>query len=141
MTTASPANAVSPGTRLVSGQLHRVQHGHGKAFVETPPPPPSAPVRRPARVAVMLALACKIQDAIDRGVVRDRAEVARLLGITRARVTQLLDINLLAPDIRERVLDLETMDGGEPITERAVREVARKQSWAEQRAAWQSKKA
>lgn len=33
--------------------------------------PPPEPVRRPARVAVMLALAHKIQDAIDRGVVRD----------------------------------------------------------------------
>jgi len=57
------------------------------------------PVRRPARVAIMLALAHKIQQAIDGGVVRDRAEVARRLGLTRARVTQLLDLALLAPDI------------------------------------------
>ena len=47
----------------------------------------------------MLALAHKIQQAIDGGVVRDRAEVARRLGLTRARVTQLLDLALLAPDI------------------------------------------
>lgn len=75
------------GVRIFEGKLHRVQRGHGKAFVEGPPQPPPEPVRRPARAAVMLALAHKIQDAIDRGVTRDRAEVARQLGFTRARVT------------------------------------------------------
>ena len=40
------------------------------------------PVRRPARLAIMLALAHKIQQAIDCGAGRDRAEVARRLGIT-----------------------------------------------------------
>ncbi len=80
-----PARGWSPA------QLHRVQRGHGKRFVQEPPP---GPVHRPARVAVMLALAHKIQDAIDRGTVRDRAEVARRLGFTRARITHLLDLHL-----------------------------------------------
>jgi hypothetical protein len=38
--------------------------------------PPPEPGRRPARVAIVLALADKIQAVIDCGVVRDRAEVA-----------------------------------------------------------------
>jgi len=124
------SNSTSAGPRVVTGQLHRVQRGHRRRFVQEPPP---GPVRRPARVAVMLALAHKIQDAIDGGTVRDRAEVARRLGFTRARITHLLDLTLLAPDLQERMLDLEAVDGVEPISERALRAVAHAGSWADQR--------
>jgi ParB-like chromosome segregation protein Spo0J len=118
---------------VVTGQLHRVQRGHGKRFVQEPPP---GPVHRPARVAVMLALAHKIQDAIDRGTVRDRAEVARRLGFTRARITHLLDLILLAPTIQEEILSLEAIDGVEPVSERALRAVAHAGRWSEQRVFW-----
>jgi ParB-like chromosome segregation protein Spo0J len=79
------------------------------------PPAAPEPVRRPARLAIMLAFAHKIQQAIDRGAVRDRAEVARRLGLTRARVTQHLDLTLLAPDIQEQILFAESVDGLEPM--------------------------
>jgi len=69
----------------------------------------------------MLALAHKIQAAIDRGVVRDRADVANRLGLSRARVTQLMDLTLLAPDVQEQILFAEPVDGLEPMAERAVR--------------------
>ena len=111
--------------RVFTGKLHRVRQGNGKAFVQEPPPSPPEPVRRPARVAIMLALAHKIQEAIDREVVRDRAEVARRLGITRARVTQLLDLTLLAPEIQEEILFAEAVDGVEPISERAIRNIVK----------------
>ena len=128
---------VPAGVRIFEGKLHRAQRGHGKTFIDGPPPPPPEPVRRPARVAVMLALAHKIQDAIDRGVARDRAEVARRLGLTRARVTQIMDLTLLAPDIQAQLLDAESVDGVEPIHERSVRDMLRNLTWAEQRGVWQ----
>jgi hypothetical protein len=81
----------------------------------------------------MLALAHKIQQAIDAGTVSDRAEVARRLGFTRARVTHLMDLTLLAPDLQERVLGLEAVDGVEPISERELRKVAHARTWDEQR--------
>jgi hypothetical protein len=84
----------------------------------------------------MLALAHKIQRAIDLGAVRDRAEVVRRLGLTRARVTQLLDLTLLAPGIQEQILFAEAVDALEPMSERAVRAARRAGSWQEQRAAW-----
>jgi hypothetical protein len=80
----------------------------------------------------MLALAHKLQQAIDRGAVRDRADVARRLGLTRARVTQLLDLTLLAPDIQERILFSESEDGLEPVSERSVRGVLHIEDWAKQ---------
>jgi hypothetical protein len=120
-------------TVLATGTFHRVQRRHRRAFTAGPPPAPRLPVRRPARVAIMLALAHKIRAAIDSGQARDQAEVARCLGLTRARVTQLLALLQLAPELQEQVLFLESVDGIEPLTERALRRVTRALSWVEQR--------
>ena len=114
----------------------RRQQGHGLGFSSEPPPPPREPVRRPARVAVMLALAHKLEDAIDRGVVRDCVEVARRLGLTRPRVTQLLDLTLLAPDLQAAVLELESVDGLEPVGEHALRAITAQGDWRRQRELW-----
>jgi hypothetical protein len=126
------ASAPATSGTIVTGKLHRLRKGHTNRFIETPPVAPE-PVRRAARLAVMLALAQKIQQAIDRGAVRDRAEVARRLGLTRARVTQLLDLTLLAPEIQEMILFAESADGLEPLSEWAVRAAVREKHWAKQR--------
>ena len=84
----------------------------------------------------MLALAHRLQAAIAQGEYRDRAELARQLGFTRARVTQILDLLLVAPNIQEQVLHLHAVDGVEPMAERALRDVVRCEGWAEQRATW-----
>lgn len=104
-------------------------------LAETPPPAKPEPVRRPAKVAQQLALAHHLQAAIDRGAIADRADVARKLGLTRARVTQLLDLLLLAPDLQAAVLAMEAVDGAEPMAERTLRAVAHAGTWAEQREA------
>lgn len=111
------------------------QQGKSIRFSDAPPPPAPKPepVRRPAKVARMLALAHHLQRAIDQGLVADRAEVARKLGLTRARVTQLLDLLLLAPDIQGAVLTLAAEDGREPTCERELRAVAGLTRWDEQR--------
>ena len=94
---------------VISAKLHRARSGRSRRFSTTPPATPE-PVRRPARVAIMLALAHKIQDAIDRRVVADRAEAARRLGVTRARVTQLLDLALgLAPQLSSQLPPIVTI--------------------------------
>jgi ParB-like chromosome segregation protein Spo0J len=81
----------------------------------------------------MLALAHHLQRAIDKGLVADRAAVARKLGLTRARVTQLLDLLLLAPDLQLQVLKLEAVDGIEPTSERPLRRIAHEAVWTSQR--------
>jgi hypothetical protein len=124
------SGAATPGTRVVAGALHRVRRGRGKGFSADPPPEPS---RRPARVAVTLALAHCIQRAIDRGEIRDQAEAARKLGVTRARITQMLDLTRLAPDLQEGVLFLESIGGPESLGERALRVIIGAVSWGDQR--------
>jgi hypothetical protein len=123
--------------KIVTGALHRVQRRHGRDFVAQPPPA-VVPVVRPARVAVMLALAHKIAAAITAGRLHDQADAARRLDLTRARITQLLALLALAPDLQERVLFLESIDGIEPLTERALRRTIRTWSWDTQRAIYQS---
>jgi hypothetical protein len=109
-------------TTIIHKTLHRVQHGHGRAFAAAPPVPPPV-VRRPARIALMLALAHTVADAIASGKIDDQSDAARRLGLTPARVTQLLALRWLAPDLQEHVLFLEAVDGIEPLTERDLRSV------------------
>ncbi len=83
---------------------------------------------------MMLALAHTVADAIASGKLVDQADAARRLGLTRARITQLLALLRLAPDLQEHVLFLEAVDGIEPLTERDLRKVTRVACWAQQRA-------
>ncbi len=117
------------GTTVVVGQLFRVRRGRERRFVTEQPKEPG---RRPAKVALQLALAHRIQRAIEAGEVKDQAEAARMLGLTRARVSQLLGLTLLAPDIQERLLDAE--DQG--LSERALRSVSGIEDWNGQRKAF-----
>lgn len=121
---------------ILKGALFRRQ-GRRVTLTDAPPqsspPPKPEPVRRPAKVARMLALAHHLQRAIDEGLVADRAAVARKLGLTRARVTQLLDLLLLAPSLQTEILELAAVDGLEPLTERYLRGIAHSGLWAKQR--------
>ena len=128
-------SSASNGKLIFEGDLHRLRHGNGYRFTDRAPVT-TAPVCHPARVAQMLALAHRLQDAIASGEYKDRAEVARQLGLTRARITQLMDLLLLAPDIQEQVLGLKAVDGSEPLSERGLRPIAKTLSWVEQRSAW-----
>jgi hypothetical protein len=51
-----------------------------------------------------MALAIKFQVMVDSGKVRDYADLARLGYVTRARLTQIMNLLLLAPDIQEHLL-------------------------------------
>jgi hypothetical protein len=118
------------GARVIDGELHRVRHGRRKRFVAVSS---AGPEHRPARVAVTLAFAHKIRQAILRGEIQNQAEAARRVGLTRARLSQILHLTNLAPDLQEEILFLETIDGREPLRERALRGVVRVTTWAEQR--------
>ncbi|NVJ09919.1 hypothetical protein HUW63_32430 [Myxococcus sp. AM001] len=125
---------------LVSAQFHRVRRSKVR-FREGARPPSREAARRPAHVARMLALAHHVESVIARGLVASAADVAGQLGFTRARVTHLLDLQLLAPDIQEEVLFLEAVDGEEPLSERSLRAIAHAGTWEVQRERWREVKA
>ncbi len=56
------------------------------------------------RVTRLLALAHKIDGMIRSGELKDWAEAARLVGVTRARMTQIANLLLLAPAIQESLI-------------------------------------
>jgi hypothetical protein len=62
-----------------------------------------SPPRIP-RVTRLMALAIKFGGMVDRGEVRDYADLARLGYVTRARLTQIMNLLLLAPDLQEQLL-------------------------------------
>ena len=80
------------------------------------------------RIARLMALAIKFQGMVDRGAVRDYADLARLGCVTRARLTQIMNLLLLAPDLQEQLLLVTTA-----IPERRLRGVVKLAEWSEQR--------
>ena len=76
--------------------------------------------------------------AIAEGAVRDQAELAELGYVTRARVTQIMNLLHLAPDIQEALLFLpRTEHGRDPICERRLRAIAAESNWRRQRQMWE----
>ena len=84
----------------------------------------SKPVRRVAR---QLALAHHVEELIDQGRLRDYADAARRIGLTRARLSQVLNLQFLAPSIQEQILSGKLL-----ISERQLRPILRRPVWKEQ---------
>ena len=84
-------------------------------------------MRPVSKLARMLALAHHIERSVDSGNHQSNAEVARTLGLTRARITQVMNLLLLAPEFQARILS-----GQLKATERSLRGVVREPSWETQ---------
>ena len=101
-------------------------------------PKPELPGRVP-RVARLMALAIKYDRLLLKGVVADLSELARLCQVTQPRMTQIMNLLHLAPDIQEEILFLSPVDRGhDPVTERHLRNICRQQRWSSQRKGWRS---
>jgi hypothetical protein len=107
-------------------------------------PPPDAPASsdgRLPRVTQVMALAIQFQDMIQRGEASDYADLARLGCLTRERMSQIMELVWLAPDIQQEILEFRPTGAPRfPINEVAVRRIGGLLSWPEQRGAWQSLK-
>jgi hypothetical protein len=89
------------------------------------------------RVSKLLALAIRMDGLVQRGEVRDYADLARLGYVTRARITQIMNLLNLAPDIQENLLFLSrTLKGYDPICEKDLRPIAAVPYWHRQRNMW-----
>lgn len=92
---------------------------------------------RVPRVARLMALAIRLDELIQSGAVADQAELARVGHVTRARLTQIMNLLQLAPDIQEEILFLPvTVRGRDAVTERDLRPVAALADWKKQRRTW-----
>ena len=92
---------------------------------------------RVPRISRLMALAIRFDGLIRDGVVIDQAELARLGHVSRARVTQIMNLLHLAPDIQEAILFLTRIQRGrDPIKERQLRPIAATPNWRKQRRMW-----
>jgi hypothetical protein len=131
-------NAKTTSTPLtVAGTLHFARKGRGGRREGREGPAPTLPLGRVPRVARLMALTLRFEKLIHEGVVADYAELARLGHVTRARVTQIMNLLHLAPDIQEQLLFLPAVERGrDPLVLRALQPIATTPDWRKQRNAW-----
>ena len=92
---------------------------------------------RVPRVTKLLALAHRFEGLVRNGEVDDYAELARLGRVSRARVSQIMSLLSLAPDLQEQVLFLpRTERGRDPIQMRHLLPIAQVPDWKIQRQLW-----
>jgi len=103
------------------------------------PPPVAAPTTqgRIPRVAKLMALAIRCDQLIRSGAVPDATALARLAHVSQPRMTQILNLTLLAPDLQEALLNLPSVDRGKSeISEKGLRKVSAATCWTRQRSAF-----
>lgn len=91
------------------------------------------------RIARLMALAIRFDGLLREETIRDYAELACLGRVTRARMTQIMKLLDLAPDIQEQILFLPpvALHNGKGLNERNLRPVVRRIDWSEQRRRFQ----
>jgi hypothetical protein len=93
-------------------------------------------------VSKLMALATRFDGLLRGGVVTDQAELARLGHVSRARMTQIMNLLHLAPDIPEELLFLPLIERGrDSLLERHLRPIAAVADWRKQRRLWRELRA
>jgi hypothetical protein len=87
-------------------------------------------LERIPRISRYMALAIHFEDLIRQGVVTDYADLSRLGHVTRARVTQIMNLRLLAPEIQESLLFTSCFP--EQLDLRTLQRVASEKCWKKQ---------
>lgn len=112
--------------------------GNRKRAIRDPAPAQQQAIGRIPRISKLMALAIRFDGLLRKGVVPNQSELAALARVTQPRMTQIMNLLHLAPDIQEELLFLPAVrDGRDPITERHLRPVSCLHVWTEQRTAWQ----
>jgi DNA invertase Pin-like site-specific DNA recombinase len=89
------------------------------------------------RVTRLLALALKCEGLVRSGTIPEYAELARRGWVTRARVTQIMNLLHLATPIQEEILSWSEVENErDPVSERALRRLTRIPMWSKQLELW-----
>ncbi len=84
-----------------------------------------------------MALAIHCHELLRTGQITNQSELARYASITPARMTQILTLLNLAPDIQEQILVLpRTNEGRGDMQEKDIRRIAMELDWEKQRMMW-----
>jgi hypothetical protein len=124
----------------IGATFHKKRIGKHIELIEGPAPTaPERPKGRLPRITRYMALAIYYQNLIHQGHVNDYAEIALLGHVTRARVTQIMNLRLSAPSIQEQLLNLSRIVCGRvEWSLRDFQSIALEQDWRKQRERWSS---
>ena len=115
------------------------RQAHGRRRLEPGPTPAAspAPPGRVPRVSRLMALAIRFEQQVRNGELASYSQLAALGHVTRARVSQIMNLVNLAPDIQEELLDLpRTERGRDPVILRDLQSIASTIDWHKQRRQW-----
>ena len=139
MTTVLPRKLAEAGGPTVEFRVHFRNGNRGRRRLRLGklPVPASVEPGSIPRIAKLLALAIRFDGLILQGVVRDYADLAQLGHVSRPRVSQIMNLLNLAPEIQEEILYLPRIVGGrDRVTERHLRRIAATPDWSSQRRLW-----
>ncbi len=125
-------------TLTIELPVHFQRGGKGRrkelrSGVETPALPPG----RVPRVSRLMALALRFDELVSTGQVASYSELATVGHVTRARVSQIMNLLSLAPDLQEALLFLPlTQRGRDPIILADLMPIAAAFDWRKQRRLW-----
>ena len=89
------------------------------------------------RISRLMAVAIRMDRMLHTGEVADLTELARLGHVTQPRMSQIMNLTLLAPDIQEELLFLPRVTAGKAaVHERMLRPIAAEADWAKQMERW-----
>jgi hypothetical protein len=99
-----------------------------------------SPVKRRGkvpRVSRLMAIAIQFDRMLRSGEANDVLHLAELHSISQPRVTQIMNLALLAPDIQEAIMNLpREIEGRSRISERGLRPLTAEIDWDVQRKMW-----
>jgi len=117
--------------------FHRRGRGSRKELRSGEEPLPAVEPGRVPRIARLMALAIRFERLLRDGVVASYTELAALGHVTRPRVSQIMNLLQLAPDIQEEILFLpRTARGRDPLQPRQLQPIAAVLDWRTQRQLW-----
>jgi hypothetical protein len=122
----------------VSSQVHfrRTRKGR-QELVAGPAPPTALQAGRVPRISRLAALAVRFESLVRSGAISSFTEIADLGHVTRARISQVMNLLNLAPDILEEILHLpRSSRRRDAIHLRQLQPIAMTFDWGKQRRQW-----
>jgi hypothetical protein len=118
--------------------VHFTKHGRGLKELEVGASSSTAVPGRVPRVSRLLALGHRLERLLRTEVVKDYTVAARLGHVTRARISQVMSLLYLAPDIQEQILFLPRIERGrDHIILQNLLPIAATADWRRQRRMWE----
>jgi len=89
------------------------------------------------RITRLMALAIRFDELLRSGRATGLQHIAEIGHVSQPRVSQILSLTMLAPEIQEELLFLPRMTKGKPeISEKLLRRLTMEMDWEKQRVLW-----